>query len=218
MNWRRLLAWLRLRERPISAGVALLSLIVALLSSLAALVQAGLLVGQLWTPYRTALYVRQLEAAGDYYAAAHEQWAAIIDLNQQCQERVRAGLNSEEDFWKLSERFRTGATRLHGAYSATIASFPGALHHDAAIVWNRNERLMEQVVSPATSCSRFTELYLEQGAYDRADDMNNRARALVDDMRLLLRVERWSRNDIERERARSARIKQVREKFFDFAR
>jgi|CXWL01.1.fsa_nt_gi hypothetical protein len=201
MTWLgRLWKWLRRSDRPIGAGVALVSLIVALLSSLAAVVQAALLFGQLWTPYRTALYVRQLEIAGDFNAAAHEQWAAIIDLRGQCQRRLDLGMGDEADYWKLSERFRTGSTTFHNAYSAAIATFPARLHYDALQIWDLNERIVENVVNKSSECGAFIENFDAHNTDRRANVMNESARALVDDMRLLLRVDRWTRTDLEHQR------------------
>jgi hypothetical protein len=201
---RRLLAWLKLRERPISAGVALASLGVALLATFAALMQAALLLSQVETPYRTALYVRQLETGANYYGAAHEQWAAIIDLNDECSRLIRQGRGGADDLWTLSARLRTGSTNLHTHYTATITTFPDVLHPQALEIWTLNERLIENVLNEAADCGTFTDLYKAENARARAEEMNTKAGVLIRDMRLLLRVDSWSRQDLERERRRAA--------------
>lgn len=181
--------------------VAFASLVVALLASAASVVQAGLLASQVWTPYRTSLYVRQLEISGSFYGAAHEQWAAIIDLNTLCL-RPEYRWSDGPTYHALSTRFSTGSTRLHDAFAGTIASFPDLLHDDAAVIWRDNEYFVETVVMPSANCDEFVRKYEELDVRARADTMHERALRLVDDMRLLLRVDRWSRSDIEEERAR----------------
>lgn len=193
--WQKMVGWLRDHERSISAGVALGSLAIALLASAASVLQAALLMSQVWTPYRTALYVRQLEVAADYHAAAHEQWAAIIDLDQQCRVMLSAGGGGPKDLWDLSERFREGSTDLHEAYSATISTFPSVLHTRARDVWEHNERLVEQVLTPARDCSEFNANYTNLSVRTYADEMNARAGDLVTRMRDQLNVDRWSRVD-----------------------
>ena len=212
-DWQKILGWLRDHERPISAGVALASLAIALFASAASVVQAGLLMSQMSTPYRTALYVRRLEIAAELHAAAHEQWAAIIDLNEQCRVFMRAGGGSASDLWELSERFRKGTTDLHEAYSATISTFPSLLHDRAQEIWGYNEALVEQVLTPSRNCEDFTANYRNLRARAHADLMNADAIALTNRMREYLRVDRWAQvepamarrweqEDRERERER----------------
>jgi hypothetical protein len=164
-------------------------------------VQASLLASQVWTPYRTSLYVRQLQVSSDFYGAAHEQWAAIIDLNQECS-RPENRFAGSAAFVGLSQRFRGGSTRLHDAYAGTIASFPDLLHDRSADIWRDNEFFVENVVMLSANCDEFASNYRDLNIRARADAMHQRARILVDDMRLLLRVDRWSRTDIEAERKR----------------
>lgn len=199
----RLLAWLKLREGPISAGVALASLCVAVLALIISLMQAVLLFTQVETPYRTALYVRQLETGADYYGAAHEQWAAIIDLEDECSRLNGQGSGGSDELWTLSARLRTGSTNLHNAYTATITTFPEALHPQALEIWNLNERLIENVLNEASDCGAFTTLYKDNQARARADEMNQRAATLMRDMRVLLRVNDWTGQDFERARRRA---------------
>lgn len=208
----RLLAWLKLREGPISAGVALASLCIAGLALIISLLQAALLFSQIETPYRTALYVRQLETGADYYGAAHEQWAAIIDLEDECDRLNGQGSGGSEELWTLSARLRTGSTNLHNAYAATLTTFPEALHPQALEIWNLNERLIENVLNEASNCGEFTTLYKDNDARARADEMNTRAATLMRDMRVLLHVNDWTSRDFEQalrraeaEKARAAR-------------
>lgn len=210
MRVRAITEALRMRMRRVRPdSIALWSLVVAVLASLAAVVQAIVLAGQVWTPYRTALYVRQLEVAGDYYAAVHEQWAAIIDLNQQClQSQNRYA--GEATFTTLSQRFRDGTIKLHAAYAGTIASFPDILHDDAGAIWTENEYYVENVVMPSADCDAFVRKYESLGIRTRADAMHGSSQVLVDDMRILLRVDRWSRTDLDAERRRRDALREQR--------
>jgi hypothetical protein len=212
MRVREITEALRMRMRRVRPDrIALWSLIVAVLASAAAVVQAIVLAGQVWTPYRTALYVRQLEVAGDYYAAVHEQWAAVIDLNQQClQPQNRYA--GEAAFTTLSRRFRDGSIKLHTAYAGTIASFPDILHDDAARIWTENEFYVEKLVMPSADCDAFVETYEDLGIRARADAMHGSSQVLVDDMRILLRVDRWSRTDLDAERRRRDALRERRSK------
>lgn len=194
-SWQKILGWLKDHERPISAGVALSSLAIALLASAASVVQAGLLMSQVSTPYRTALYVRQLEVASEFHAAAHEQWAAIIDLREQCRVAVSLGGGGPGDLWELSERFREGSTKLHEAYSATISTFPGLLHSRAREVWTYNETLVERVLTPARDCREFVEYYDRRNGRATAEQINDQAGVVMNRMREQLSVDTWSRVD-----------------------
>jgi hypothetical protein len=202
MQVRRITEALKVRlRRSRSDAVAGWSLLVAVLASAASIVQAAVLAGQVWTPYRTSLYVRQLEVSGNYYAAAHEQWAAILDLSVQC--ALPENIDGDAAaFATLSQRFRTGSSALHSAYAGAVASFPELLHAKATRIWLDNEFMIEQVVMPSENCRAFVDAYDSKGVFARAERMHERALSLVDDMRLLLRVDRWSRTDLERERAR----------------
>jgi len=209
MHVRQITDAVRMRVKRLrrSDGIAFWSLIVAVLASVASVVQAGLLASQVWTPYRTSLYVRQLEVSGDFYGAAHEQWAAIIDLYAQCA-RPENRWGDSIAFRGLTERYLAGSTALHDAYAATVSAFPEQLHDEARSIWSENERLVEQTVLASANCSDFVTNYDEIGAFNRAETMHNEAISLMDDMRLLTRVDRWSRTDIERERARRERMRE----------
>jgi hypothetical protein len=210
MRVREITEALRMRMRRVRPDrIALWSLVVAVLASLAAVVQAIVLAGQVWTPYRTALYVRQLEVASDYYGAAHEQWAAVIDLNLQCLRPENID-GDTAGFTVLNARFREGSTRLHDAFAGTIASFPDILHADAAHIWRENEYLVENVVMLSGNCHDFVRRYEELDIRERADAMHTSALTLVDDMRVLLRVDRWSRTDLAAERTRREVLRQRR--------
>lgn len=152
---------------------------------------------QLWTPYRTALYVRQLEVAAEFHAAAHEQWAAIIDLREQCRVAVSLGAGGPGDLWELSERFREGSTKLHEAYSATISTFPSLLHGRAREVWEYNETLVEQVLTPSRNCSEFVGYYDGRHGRATAEQINDQAGVVMNRMREQLSVDTWSRVDPE---------------------
>ena len=60
----------------------------------------------------------------------------------------------------------------------------------------------------SANCSEFVTKYDQIGAFNRAETMHNEAISLMDDMRLLTRVDRWSRTDIENERARRERMRE----------
>lgn len=197
---------LRVKRGRRSDAIAFWSLLVAVFASIASVVQAGLLASQVWTPYRTSLYVRQLEVSGDFYGAAHEQWAAIIDLNTQC-ERAENRWGDSVAFRGHTERFLKGATDLHDAYAATAAAFPEQLHAPARRIWMQNEFLVEKVVLASANCNELVSNYGANDAFNRAEAMHNDAIRLLDDMRLLTRVDRWSRTDIENERARRERMR-----------
>lgn len=210
MHVRQITEALRLRVKRMrrSDSIAFWSLIVAVLASIASAVQAGLLASQVWTPYRTSLYVRQLEVSGDFYGAVHEQWAAIIDLNAQCS-RAENRWGDSIAFRSQTERFFKGSSALHDAYAATVAAFPEQLHDEARGIWMENEYLVEQIVLASANCDDLVKKYEAERGFNRAETMHNNAIRLLDDMRLLTRVDRWSRTDIERERARRERRREA---------
>jgi hypothetical protein len=164
---------------------------VALAASIATIAQTILLANQLDTPYRTSLYVRQLEVAAQYYSAAHEQWAAIVDLKALCARPEHLDADAE-DFAALSGRFRTGTTNLHMAYGAAVASFPADFHPAALQIWDDNEFFVDSVVMASANCRDLLTKYGDQAARLRADRMHGRATALLRRMRVLLRVDRRS--------------------------
>lgn len=189
MRVRRITEALKARlMRPRPDAIALWSLLVAFLASMAALAQTAILAGQLDTPYRTSLYVRQLDVAGQYYSAAHEQWAAIIDLKAQCS-RPEFSDGNTEGFAALSGRFRAGATNLHNAYGAAVASLPVDFHNAALQIWQDNEFFVDRVVMASANCRELVSKYGDNAARLRADRMHGRAMALLRRMRVLLRVD-----------------------------
>lgn len=193
MALRRVLAWLRQEDRPISSGVALASMAIALISVVVAALQAGLLFSQRATPYRTALYVRQLEVAGDFSGAAHEQWVRIINLHNDCAARLNGEVVEQlGDYRELARPFREGSQDLHKAYAGTLVTFPPEMHADARAIWTLNENLFDQVVLPAGDCRRFITLYRSVNAETWVADLDARTLAMVNDMRDQLGVRRLS--------------------------
>jgi hypothetical protein len=187
MKFNRILAWLRSRQRAVATGIALASFCVALLASGVSLFQAGLLYSQRLTPYRTALYVRQLQLASDFAGAAHEQWLRIINLYNDCGDRLR-GEVPDGDYKDLARDFRSGSEGLHKAYAGTLVTFTDEVHASASRIWSINEDLFDHTVSPAADCATFVQLWGQTGANDKVDAMNNETHALVDQMRQELGV------------------------------
>lgn len=193
MALRKVMAWLRQEDRPISSGVALVSLAIALLSVLVAALQAGLLFSQRATPYRTALYVRQLEVAGDFSGAAHEQWVRIINLHNDCAARLNGNVIEQPgDYRELARPFREGSQDLHTAYAGTLVTFPPEMHADARSIWTLNENLYDSVVLPAADCQRFIMLYRSTGAETWVNDLDAQTLAMVNELRVQLGVRRLS--------------------------
>jgi hypothetical protein len=166
-GWRKLLGWLKDHERPISAGVALLGFSVGALSMLVALFQAALLYSQRATPYRAAIYVRQLEVAENLVGAAIEQHIRIINLRNDCQHRISGAVGAPGDYAVLAQDFRSGAQALHIAYSATLASYPPEVHARARQIVDVHERLFDRIVAPSADCHGFM---LRYDTFDGAGD------------------------------------------------
>jgi hypothetical protein len=186
---RNILAWLRLRERPISAGVALLGFAVAILSLIVAGLQAGLLFSQRATPYRTAVYVRQLEIAGEFAGKAQEQSQRISDLRAYCQQRSSNPDGDALGYQTLLKDYRVGSEALNNAYAATQLSFPPGHYEQARSIRDSNARLFATIVGPATDCRSFIELYdANSGAASSATLSSNTA-TLITTLRTKLGVE-----------------------------
>src|SRR5262249_8282672 len=147
MNFERILAWLRSRQRAVATGIAVLSFCVAVMASMVSIFQASLLYSQRLTPYRTALYVRQLELASDFAGASHEQWIRIINLYNDCDARLRGSV-PDGDYKDISKDFRSGSEALHKAYAGTWVTFPSDVHTRAQTIWGINEFLFDHVVAP----------------------------------------------------------------------
>lgn len=206
--WRRTLAWLRLRERPISAGIALLGFGIGALSMLVALFQAGLLYSQRATPYRTAVYARQLEVAENLVGAAIVQHIRMINLRNDCQHRIEGSVGDPRgDYSTLAQDFRSGAQSLHVAYSATLASYPADVHARAREIVDVHERLFDRIVAPSADCHGFMLRYdTFNGAQDTAR-LYTLTGDLVNSLRANMGVEALSWPEPVREavRATSAR-------------
>ncbi len=157
--WRRTLAWLRLRERPISAGVALLGFSVGALSMLVALFQAALLYSQRATPYRTAIYARQLEVTEDFVGAVYQQHIRIINLYNDCRHRLDGSVGQRSDYPTLAQEFRAGAQALHAAYGAAATSFPADIHERAHAIVLVHEDLFDNLVAPSGDCRTYVDRY-----------------------------------------------------------
>lgn len=193
MALRKVLAWLRQEDRPISSAVALVSMAIALISVLVAALQAGLLFSQRATPYRTALYVRQLEVAGDFSGAAHEQWVRIINLHNDCAARLNGEVIEQAgEYRELARSFREGSQSLHTAYAGTLVTFPPEMHAHARQIWTLNESLYDRVVLPAADCRRFIMLYRSTNAAVWVADLDTQTLAMVNEMRDQLGVRRLS--------------------------
>ena len=189
---RRVLAWLKLRERPISAGVALVSFTIALLSMFVAAFQAALLYSQRATPYRTAVYARQLEVAEAFAGAAHQQHLRFINLYNDCIHRLNGRVGSTMDYVALSQDFRNGSQALHIAYGASLASLPSDVHAQAREILTLNEYLFDNVVAPSGDCSAFYQRAQEFEAEDRAQQIYTRTGDLVNHVRSAMGVDQLS--------------------------
>lgn len=180
---RRSLAWFKLRERPVLSAVALLGFGVAFLSLLIAALQAGLLYTQRATPYRTAIYVRQLEVTENFVGAANEQYLRIINLYNDCVYRVRGDLGSPADYIALSQEFRVGSQSLHVAYGATLASFPPEVHDRAHQILSLNEHLFDEIVAPAADCNVFLDFYGRNQGTETSSRLYNLTGEMVNELR-----------------------------------
>jgi len=168
--WRRTLAWLRFRERPISAGIALLGFAVGALSLLIALFQAGLLYSQRATPYRTAVYVRQLEVAENFVGAVYQQHIRIINLYNDCRHRLDGSVGTPSDYPALAADFLDGAQNLHAAYGAAATSLPREAHERAYDILMVHERLFDNLVAPSNNCRTFVDRYeIANGRTDNSE-------------------------------------------------
>lgn len=201
--WRRTLAWLRLRERQISAGVALLGFGVGFLSILVAVFQAGLLYSQRATPYRTAVYARQLEIAENLVGAAHEQHLRLINLHNDCVHRVNGRLGDSRDYIGLSQDFRSGAQALHIAYGATLASYPAGVHERARQILAVHEGLYDEIVAPSGTCHDFLILYRQHDASSGNARLYELTGQLVNQLRQDMGVEALSWPEPVREAVRA---------------
>lgn len=189
---RRALAWLKLRERPISSGVALMSFVIALLSMAVALFQALLLYTQRATPYRTAVYARQLEVAEDFVGAGYQQHIRFINLYNDCIHRLQGRVGSPDDFVALSQDFRGGAEALHIAYGATIATLPSETHAKAQEISAINEFLFDKIVAPAGDCHAFYALAQEHDAEGNVRQLYTLTGELANHIRKPMRIDRLS--------------------------
>ncbi len=189
---RRIMAWLKLRERPISSGVALMSFAIALLSMVVAAFQAMLLYSQRATPYSTAIYARQLEVAEDFTGAAHQQHLRFINLYNDCIHRLSGRVGSTMDYVALSQDFRNGSQALHIAYGASLASLPSDVHDQAREILTINEYLFDNVVAPSGDCRVFYERAQEYDAEARAQQIYARTGELVNHVRGAMGVDQLS--------------------------
>src|SRR5262249_8625317 len=158
----------RSRQRGLATGVAVASFCVALVSSTVSLFQASMLYSQRFTPYQTALYVRQLQIAGDFAGAAHEQWLRIINLHNDCVDRVNGNV-PDGDYKFLAVDFRSGSEALHKTYEGTLLAFPDTVHEHAQSIWRINEDLFDRAVAPSADCSAFLTHWREINASDEVD-------------------------------------------------
>jgi hypothetical protein len=187
MNFDRLLAWFRSRQRGVSTAVAFASLCIAALSSTVSVFQAIMLYGQRSTPYQTALYVRQLQMAGDFAGAAHEQWLSIINLHNDCVDRVNGNV-PDGDYKTLAVDFRSGSQALHKAYAGTQVTFADTAYDQANTIWSINEDLFDHVVAPSADCTGFLQRWADTGAEAKQRQMHSATQAFVDQLRTQLGV------------------------------
>lgn len=199
---RRTLAWLKLRERPLLAGIAVLGFLTGVLSTGVALVQAALLYSQRVTPYETAVYVRQLEVSENFAGAAHEQYLRMINLHNDCVYRVRGDLGTPQDYMSLAQEFRTGSQALHIAYGATLASFPTDVHDRAQRILGLNEHLFDEIVAPAADCNVFLDFYDRNQGSETARSLYDLTGEMVNSLRHDMRIEELSWPAPVREAAR----------------
>jgi hypothetical protein len=171
----------------VATGVAVASLCIAALSSTVSVFQAIMLYSQRTTPYQTALYVRQLQMAGDFAGAAHEQWLSIINLHNDCVDRVNGNV-PDGDYKYLAVDFRTGSQALHKAYAGTQVTFPDTVYTQANTIWSINEDLFDHVVAPSADCTGFLQHWRDTGAEQKARQMNGATQGLVNQLRIELGV------------------------------
>jgi hypothetical protein len=173
--------------------------VIAVLSMLVATFQALLLYSQRATPYRTALYVRQLEVSEDFVGAAYQQHIRFINLYNDCIHRLNGRVGSAMDYVALSQDFRNGAQALHIAYGATLTSLPSDTHAEAREISRINELLFDNVVAPAGHCGAFYELAQQNNAGELATQLYTRTGALANHIRTPMGVDQLSWPDPVRE-------------------
>ncbi|MGE0742411.1 MAG: hypothetical protein AB7O98_13805 [Hyphomonadaceae bacterium] len=187
MRARQVTPSLKARLRSRGERYIFWSLGIAALASAASVVQAIVLLMQGSLPYRAAIYERQLEAGGAYYAAAHEQWVTINDLADACE----AGA-SDANFAALVERFTSDSAALHRAYADTIASFPRRLHDKLTDVWDDNEYVSANIVRGSANCGVFLTHYRTAKGSEYADSIQDNARLVISELRRTLQVDTLS--------------------------
>lgn len=156
MNWPgKIWAFLRKRSAPISSGVGALGFVVAILSLIVAGLQAGLLYTQRATPYRTAVYVRQLEVAGDFAGVANAQLMRLNQIVRECDSGALGG----GGFVARSKEYREGLDALNDAYAETLVGFPTRDHALATDIRDGNEAIFNAAIAPSEDCTAFRTRY-----------------------------------------------------------
>lgn len=156
MNWAgKTWALLRKRASAVSAGAGALAFVVAILSLIVAALQAGLLFTQRATPYRAAIYVRQLEVAGDFAGVANAQLMRLNQIVRACQ----SGLLNGEQFVAQIKGYREGLDQLNNAYAETLVGFPTDDHAVATRIRDGNESIFNVAMASSPNCTTFRTQY-----------------------------------------------------------
>lgn len=180
---RTFLAWLKLRERQVSLGIAGLGLLAASLSAAVALFQAILLANERATPYQTARYVRQLEVTEKIAGAVEEQWLTIINAHIECRRQVATHMLNAETFAAFKKEFEESSQDLHVAYAAARAVLPGELTPKLDEIWAINERFYDGLFTVSGNCNVFEHNYGVIGGVERFNRMRSLEHEIIAEMR-----------------------------------